>query len=123
LEQNYAKAVKYYQLGADQGHAPAQHNIGVMYANGTGVTRNLSTALKWFKLAALQSYPNAQSALANSFFSPGTRVEIEGLKSNASLNGSVGTVANHLNPERCSVIFDGHKKPMSVRYTNLNQAM
>ena len=91
-----------------------------MYANETGVARNLSTALKWIKLAALQKTSNAQATLADVFFPPGTRVKIEGLKSNASLNGCIGTVAKHLNPERCSVIFDGHKKAMSVRYTNLN---
>jgi len=71
----------------------------------------------------VQKYPDAQSDLADMFFSPGTRVKIEGSTSNSSLNGSVGTVAKHLNPERCSVIFDGQKKPTSVRYTNLNLVM
>jgi TPR repeat protein len=123
VEQNYAKAVEYYQLAADQGHADAQSNLGAMYGNGAGVARSLPTALKWMKLAALQKTPTAQSALAELFFPPGTRVKIKGLKSNPSLNGSIGTVSKHLNPEQCSVTVDGHKKPMSVRYISLNLVM
>ena len=31
VPQDYAKAVKWYRLAADQGYADAQYNLGVMY--------------------------------------------------------------------------------------------
>ena len=36
VPQNYAEALKWYRLAADQGDADAQYNLGVMYANGQG---------------------------------------------------------------------------------------
>ena len=32
VPRNYAEALKYYRLAAEQGHAVAQNNLGVMYA-------------------------------------------------------------------------------------------
>ena len=31
-----AEAARWYRLAADQGHAGAQYNLGLMYANGRG---------------------------------------------------------------------------------------
>ena len=65
-EKQFTKAVKFYQQGdyvksvkwlwkaADQGDARAQYNLGVMYANGKGVTQSDSEAAKLFRLAADQ---------------------------------------------------------------------
>ena len=39
VPQDYAEAVKWYRKGADQGYARAQHNLGVVYAEGHGVPR------------------------------------------------------------------------------------
>ena len=41
VPQDYAEAVKWYRLAADQGDAEAQHNLGVMYASGEGVSAGL----------------------------------------------------------------------------------
>jgi TPR repeat protein len=39
-------------MAADQGHASAQFNLGVMYANGEGVAENDAEAYFWLSLAA-----------------------------------------------------------------------
>ena len=39
VPQDYAEAVKWYRLAADQGDARAQNNLGVMYANGRASRR------------------------------------------------------------------------------------
>ena len=49
---------------AEQGHASAQVNIGVMYINGQGVPKNHKKALEWFRRAAEQGHAKAQSNIA-----------------------------------------------------------
>ncbi|NLK41150.1 MAG: sel1 repeat family protein, partial [Planctomycetes bacterium] len=45
---------------AEQGHAAAQYNLGVMYANGQGVPQDYKEAVKWFRKAAEQGDADAQ---------------------------------------------------------------
>lgn len=45
---------------AEQGHAAAQYNLGVMYANGQGVPQDDKEAVKWYTRAAEQGYADAQ---------------------------------------------------------------
>ena len=52
LKRDYATALKLFRPLADQGYASAQHSLGVMYANGEGVTQNYVLAHSWFNLAA-----------------------------------------------------------------------
>ena len=54
VPQNYAEALKWYRLAADQGHASAQYNLGIMYANGQGVPQDYVRAHMWFNLSAAQ---------------------------------------------------------------------
>ena len=49
---------------AAQGHVLARYNLGNMYANGRGVSRDDAEAAKWYLLAAEQGYVLAQSTLA-----------------------------------------------------------
>ncbi len=56
MSQNYAEAVRFYRLAADQGIAVAQSNLGAMYYNGQGVPENFVEAYKWWSLAAAQGY-------------------------------------------------------------------
>ena len=57
-------AVRLYRLAADQGDAPAQYNLGVMYANGEGIPENDLAALMWFNLAATQGNDGAREEKA-----------------------------------------------------------
>ena len=58
-----AEAVKWYRKAADQGHASAQYNLGLMYQYGKGVPENKSEALKWYRKAAAQGHEKAQNKL------------------------------------------------------------
>jgi len=46
-----AEAVRWYRKAAEQGHAIAQHNLGVMYEEGQGVPQDFVSAYKWLNLA------------------------------------------------------------------------
>ena len=52
---------------ADQGHANAQYNLGVMFRHGRGVAQDYSAAMKWWRMAADQEYANAQVNLGNMY--------------------------------------------------------
>jgi len=58
--QDYKTAHRLFLPLADQGHAPAQSNLGVMYENGKGVPQDYKEAVKWYRLAAEQGYATAQ---------------------------------------------------------------
>lgn len=45
---------------AKAGNAIAQYNLGVMYANGEGVSRDYKQATNWYTKAAEQGYARAQ---------------------------------------------------------------
>lgn len=48
---------------AEQGDAIAQICLGLIYANGIGVTKNDTEAVRWFRLAADQGAADAQYIL------------------------------------------------------------
>ena len=54
-------------LLANQGDATAQYNLGLMYANGQGVTQSYTEAVKWYRLAADQGFAQAQFNLGNMY--------------------------------------------------------
>ncbi len=59
VPQDYAEAMKWYRLAAEQGDADAQYNLGGMYFSGHGVARNHIQAYMWVTLAAAQGNKNA----------------------------------------------------------------
>jgi uncharacterized protein len=59
---DYENALRLYRPLAEQGLAVAQFNVGLMYDIGQGVLQNFSEAAKWYRLAADQGRPTAQSA-------------------------------------------------------------
>jgi TPR repeat protein len=60
---DYAEAVRWYRLAADQGYAYAEYNLGWMYDKGEGVPQNDAEAVRWYRLAADKGYAAAQSSL------------------------------------------------------------
>jgi TPR repeat protein len=60
---DYAEAMKWSRLAAEQGDADAQSLLGLMYFSGMGVPKNYAEAAKWFRLAAEQGDADAQSLL------------------------------------------------------------
>ncbi|MCH8172945.1 MAG: sel1 repeat family protein [Proteobacteria bacterium] len=57
---DYKTALKEWLIDANQGYAEAQYNLGLMYANGEGVSENDAEAVRWYRLAADQGYDKAQ---------------------------------------------------------------
>ena len=55
------------RLGPRQGHAGAQFNLGLMYANGAGVLKDDAEAVRWYRLAADQGLAGAQLNLGNRY--------------------------------------------------------
>jgi len=63
VPENDAEAVKWYRKAADQGHAKAQSNLGVMYFNGDGVPENHVRAYVWLSMAKTQGYESAKKGV------------------------------------------------------------
>jgi len=60
---NYAEAVRLFLKAAEQGNAAAKYNLGAMYEEGLGASKDLKEAEKWYGLAAKQGDAEAQKAL------------------------------------------------------------
>ena len=57
------EAAELYRKAAEQGFAPAQYSLGVMYAEGRGVPKDDKQAVGWFRKSAEQGDAYAQSSL------------------------------------------------------------
>jgi len=57
---DYATALRELKPLAEQGNAWAQRDLGVMYAEGQGVTQDYKEAAQWFRAAAEQGDAKAQ---------------------------------------------------------------
>lgn len=73
-EKEYAKAAELWQPLAEKGDAAAQYHLGTLYAEGTGVRQNDTTAFMWFQRAANQGNPVAQYNVGASY-AAGTGVD------------------------------------------------
>ena len=85
VPQDYAEAMRWYRLAADQGHAAAQFNLGVMYTDGNGVPQDYVQAHMWFNLAASRSTGERREVavqgrdLAASLLTPAALIEAQRL--------------------------------------------
>jgi uncharacterized protein len=57
---DYATALREWQPLAEHGHAGSQYQLGLLYANGKGVTKDDAKARLWFEKAAIQGHTEAQ---------------------------------------------------------------
>ena len=57
---DYATALREWQPLAKQGHAVAQYNLGLLYANGQGVPKDDAQARQWYEKATTQEHADAQ---------------------------------------------------------------
>ncbi|HEX3744178.1 MAG TPA: tetratricopeptide repeat protein [Bryobacteraceae bacterium] len=64
---DYDKAYQEFKTGADAGQAEAEFDLGVMYAQGLGVLRDLNTAATWYRKSADQGNAEAQFALGQMY--------------------------------------------------------
>jgi hypothetical protein len=65
VPQDYAEARRWYRKAAEQGHARAQFNVGVMHENGEGTPQDYVQAHMWLNLAASRATGDDQREFAN----------------------------------------------------------
>src|SRR4051812_43906601 len=59
------RAAERWRLAAEEGSAPAQTSLGLMFESGRGVVRSAAEASRWFRRAAEQGDAGAQFNLGN----------------------------------------------------------
>lgn len=65
---DYETAYRLFKPLAEQGYGGAQYMLGVIYANGKGVTQDYTEAANWYRKAAEQGVPYAQYALGDMYY-------------------------------------------------------
>ena len=60
---DYAKALKWFRLSADQGFFLSQSSLGLMYRDGKGVPKDYAEAYVWYAVAAINGGPISAPAL------------------------------------------------------------
>jgi hypothetical protein len=60
---NMVEAASWYRKAAEQGYAPAQSGLGILYDLGQGVSQDYQQALSWYAKAAEQGDRKAQNNL------------------------------------------------------------
>jgi uncharacterized protein len=64
---DYATAFREWKAAADAGQAAAQFDLGLLYAQGLGVRRDLTEAERWYRSAAEQGNTEAEFALGQMY--------------------------------------------------------
>ncbi len=64
---DYAKAFREWKAAADAGQAEAQFDLGLLYAQGLGVRRDMTEAARWYRQAAEQGNAEAEFALGQMY--------------------------------------------------------
>ncbi len=64
---DYPRAYQEWRSAADAGQAEAEFDLGVLYAQGLGVKRDLTAAMSWYRKAADQGNAEAEFALGQMY--------------------------------------------------------
>jgi len=73
----YEKAVKLWHEAALKGNTNAQVLVGMAYANGWGVTRDMHTTQMWYHIAAENNNPTAQFLLGLYYITKDDSAEVD----------------------------------------------
>ena len=63
MPKDQVRAAAWSEKAAEQGHADAQHLLGLMYSYGDGVPEDQARAAAWLEKAAEQGHADAQRNL------------------------------------------------------------
>ena len=64
---DYSRAMAAYKVGAEGGDAVCQHQVGMMYYHGDGVSVDNNEARPWLEKAAAQDDPKAVGQLGTMY--------------------------------------------------------
>ncbi len=64
---DYHRAFQEWKASADAGQAEAEFDLGLLYAQGLGVRRDLTEAARWYRKSADQGNAEAQFALGQMY--------------------------------------------------------
>jgi len=64
---DYQAAFREWKAAADKGQPEAQYDLGLLYAKGLGVQRDLQVAQQWYEAAAAQGNAQAEYSLAQMY--------------------------------------------------------
>ena len=65
---DYQNALAWFRKSAQQGYAPGQYNLGVMFMEGSGRAKDAGEAVKWFLKAAEQRHLTGMNNLTAAYF-------------------------------------------------------
>src|SRR5580698_8240255 len=65
---DYQTAFREWKAAADKGQPEADYDLGLLYAKGLGVPRDLQVAQQWYEAAALQGNAQAEYSLGQMYF-------------------------------------------------------
>lgn len=119
VQQNYKKAFTWYQRAALQGHPFAQCQLGLMYREGRGTTKDEKKAFDWFMKAAKnqQSCPRGQFYVARSYhFGNGVPVDYEKAVKWYLTAANQGDAYAQLNLGSCFEKGDGVDKNLQMAF-------
>lgn len=60
---DYAEAMRWYRIAANEGYALGEANIGFLYAKGFGVQQDFKESVRWYLMAAEHGQVEAQHNL------------------------------------------------------------
>ena len=94
IEQDLAKAVRYYQAAANAGNRVAMFRLGYFYATGQGVEANVQNAAQWYGRAGQAGHREAYEYMGDMYFIQAEATDEERPKrqllKQAALLGSAG---------------------------------
>jgi TPR repeat protein len=98
LSNDPATAAAWFHRAAAQGYAPAQFNLGLMYANGEGVPRDPDKGVELFRKSADQGNVDAQNNLGVMYYAgegvPRDEAKAKEWFKKAAAQGNVDAQAN-----------------------------
>jgi TPR repeat protein len=68
VEKDHKKSLRLYRMAAEQGHAPSQYELGIMYYEGIKTEQDYYEAARLLHLAAAKGHPAAQGLLGNMYY-------------------------------------------------------
>ena len=63
VDEDYAEALRLYQLAAAQGHPQALFDVAECHEDGRGVRKNKAAAIRWYRRAQAAGHPQAADIL------------------------------------------------------------